>query len=355
MSHCFSILDAASPSDRERWLGIFHRLPERPPFAHPAYLELFAGAEESAVCATYERGDAVILYPFIVRPLTVLPWTEEASGCDLTSPYGYGGAFAAGASVHDARLFWEEVDRYAREAEAVCSFVRLLPFPDQIAGFPGEVVFRQPNVVRRLGGDEPTVLASYAHKGRKNVKRARSHGLQVECDPTGRRLDEFLAVYDSTMTRTAASGFFSFGRPFFEQLIQRMPSLHTFFHVLHGSEVVATELILHSSTTLFSFLGGTREDAFPMRPNDLLKHEIILWGGGNGYRTFLLGGGLTAGDGIFRYKRSFAPRGEVRFCTGHWIHDRERYEELVADRGLWEAERGRRWDPPSGFFPGYRG
>jgi hypothetical protein len=101
-------------------------------------------------------------------------------------------------------------------------------------------------------------------------------------------------------------------------------------------------------------LGGTLPDAFPLRPNDLLKHEIILWARETGKKAFVLGGGYGSDDGIYRYKKSFAPQGSVPFSVGTRIHDKNVYDHLVERRRLWESEHQNEWQPRSGWFPEYR-
>jgi CelD/BcsL family acetyltransferase involved in cellulose biosynthesis len=115
--------------------------------------------------------------------------------------------------------------------------------------------------------------------------------------------------------------------------------------VLHGDRVVSSELALVSATSAYSFLGGTREDAFALRPNDLLKVELIRWAKAAGRQRFVLGGGFEADDGIFRYKRSFAPHGLVPFEIGTRVLRPDVYDELTRRAG------GPR-EP--GFFPAYR-
>ena len=97
--------------------------------------------------------------------------------------------------------------------------------------------------------------------------------------------------------------------------------------------------------TMYSYLGGTDEEYFAYRPNDFLKYHIIRWGFEHGYRQFVLGGGYGADDGIFRYKKSFAPEGIVRFYTGQAVFDSTGYDALCALRTDL---------PNSGFFPRYR-
>jgi hypothetical protein len=71
-------------------------------------------------------------------------------------------------------------------------------------------------------------------------------------------------------------------------------------------------------------------------------------------KRYVLGGGAAPGDGIFRYKLGFAPRGEVPFHVGSRIYDRVQYDNLIDARAMSETSQGSRWEPKAGFFPAYR-
>ena len=86
----------------------------------------------------------------------------------------------------------------------------------------------------------------------------------------------------------------------------------------------------------------------------MLKHEVGEWGRGAGHRAYVLGGGYTHLDGIFRYKLSFAPSGEVPFRAGCWVLDPDGNSALVEDRRAFERAGGNDWSPRPGFFPTYR-
>ena len=91
-----------------------------------------------------------------------------------------------------------------------------------------------------------------------------------------------------------------------------------------------------------------------MRPNDLLKHETIRWLRDAGKRAYVLGGGYGADDGIYRYKKAFAPHGDHAFSTQSLVLDPAALELLLAARSKWERSQGRTWSPAEGFFPPYR-
>jgi predicted N-acyltransferase len=174
-------------------------------------------------------------------------------------------------------------------------------------------------------------------------------------DFTGTKLDEFLDIYTSTMQRRMASEKYFFPADFFRAITNELPGQYVYFHAIKQGRMISSELVLISVRYLYSFLGGTLSEAFASRPNDLLKHHIIQWGLETGKTAFVLGGGYGGPDGIFRYKRSFAPDGEVSFCVNKMIWNEGLYREITEMRRKYEASKGITWVPRPGFFPEYRG
>jgi CelD/BcsL family acetyltransferase involved in cellulose biosynthesis len=308
----FEVLTADDP----RWLELWQAWPEREVHAHPEYVRLYEEGGARALCAVADG----VLYPFLLR----------ADPVDIVTPYGYGGAFRTGEA--DADAFWAAFDAWAAEQGAVSELVRRSLFPERLLPYPGEREARLVNVVRDLEPSPDELWMDYEHKVRKNVNKARRSGLRVEIDETGARLDDFVRLYEHTLDRRGASARYRFPRAFFERIRDRLAGHFVFAHVLDSGRVVSSELALLSATSAYSFLGGTDEAAFELRPNDLLKVELMLWAKEAGKRRFVLGGGHEAGDGIFRYKRSFAPHGLVPFEIGMRIFDPKRYAELSRGR-----------------------
>jgi CelD/BcsL family acetyltransferase involved in cellulose biosynthesis len=352
------VLDAGRDVDRAVWLELWRKWPEREAFAHPAYVALNAQPGTRPLAAVLESSRGCVLFPFLLRDLEREPYCRaaHAGACDVVSPYGYGGAFAWGSDAPDAlaSAFWTEWEGWARGNGVVCEFLRLNLFEDRILPYPGERERKQQNVVRDLAPAPGDLWKDYRHKVRKNVNRARAEGVAIEVDPAGERLAGFAELYERTMDRRQAGGMYYFGKPWFDSLLRGLGDGAVLFHALWKDRIVSTELVLVSAENIYSFLGGTDPDAFAARPNDLLKHHIILWGREQGKRRFVLGGGFEPNDGIFRYKASFAPGGEVPFHVGRRIHDPAVYEDLIARRRRHEAEQGRAWEPRSDYFPAYR-
>ena len=342
----FRILDASHPEDFAAWMALWQGWPDHEVFAHPAYVQLFAGDGDRALCAAMESASGNVLYPFIRRPIA------GGDSCDITSAYGYGGAFVTTpAAATLAPEFYGAFDAWAREARVVSEFIRFALFESELLPYAGEREKRQDNIVRTLAIDEPAMWMEFEHKVRKNVQKAQRSGITIEFDPDGARLSDFLRIYYGTMDRRDAAAGYHFPESFFRAFLTDLAGNAVFVHAIMNEVVVSTELVLLSARSCYSFLGGTNESAFAARPNDALKFETIKCAKARGLSQYVLGGGASPDDGIFRYKRAFAPHGVVPFHIGKRILDPAAYDALVLRR---QSHTGDELAAPPGFFPAYR-
>lgn len=353
----FAVLRAADPGDRDRWLTLWQGWPHREVFSHPGYAELFAGPHDDTCAAVWDDDASGVLYCFIQRSV---PWQPGSSPdlqglTDISSPYGYGGPYSWGKTDPAvAAQFWGHFDQWAHAHRVVSEFVRFDLRPERLLPYPGVVVEKQSNVVRDLRLEPDALWRDVEHKVRKNVKRATQLGVRIEIDSSGSRLSTFLAIYRGTMLHRQAPARYLFAEDFFARLHHSLPGQFIYFFAYHDGVAVAAELVLASATSLYSFLGGTKVASFDLRPNDLLKWEIIRWGQQHGMHSFILGGGFQADDGIFRYKRSFSPNGCVPLLVGQRVLEPETYARLVSSGETSIEARVPSVLPVAGYFPEYR-
>lgn len=349
------VLDERQDQDVHEWIRLWQRWAEGEPWCHPGFVRAFAADGDRALCAVMEEEAGAVLYPLVQRPLATLPWVDDDDpGCDLSGPYGYGGAFRFGCYHGSALGFWDSFDRWANANDVVTTFSRLSVFPEQLLWQRGDTLERSTNVVRSLDISESDLWMDYDHKVRKNVKRAQASGIEVSIHQDMSDLDEFWQVYQLTMDRRGAGSFYRRDFAFFERLLESLHGHYALCHARRAGEVVSTEIVLLSDTRTYSFLGGTLSAAFEWRPNDLLKHEIIRWSRSAGRTSYLLGGGQEQEDGIFRYKKSFAPRGTVPFSTSQRILNPDSYAKLLSLRRSWLFNSGRPVATSDRWFPQYR-
>ncbi|MFT0848097.1 GNAT family N-acetyltransferase [Actinomycetaceae bacterium L2_0104] len=352
MGEEFRVLDASVPSEREEWVTVWNRWPEREVQAHPEFALLFSHDSERALAADYRTGAGThILYPFVLREIDSMPGFSGYR--DITIPFGYGGPATWGppASEAETSSFWAHVDEWAAANGVVSEFIGFGLSKSFDVRYPGEKILRKPHIVVDLERSYEDLWSSFDRKVRKNVNKAVRDGITISVDEDGRDFEAFHDIYFATMERHSAAEDFFFPREFFESIHEKLPGQFAYFHAYFEGVPVSTELALVSERSVYSFLGGTLPAYFPHRPNDLLKVEIMKWGQAHGKQHFVLGGGVTAGDGIERYKRAFAPQGDRDFYTGQRVLDRKAYEFLVAAQG---TENTLEEGGPTSFFPAYR-
>lgn len=349
----FRVLLASSDQDRREWQRLLQTWTEREVYADPNYVGLYGDENNLVMCASWVSEEGTVLFPFLLRNLRRDNFAAVPNSLfDLTSPYGYGGPFVW--DCEDAILlagkFWQAFDKWARESNVVSEFVRFSLFDNSL--LPGRYAkqYKQDNIVRDLTLTEHELWMDFEHKVRKNVKSAIRRGVEIVVDSSGASFDEFYDIYVGTMQRRAAEDDYYFPVEYFEAIHNGLPGQFAYFHAWLDGKVVSSELVLLSQKTIYSFLGGTNRDAFSARPNDLLKFEIMKWAKRNGRDRFVLGGGYAPDDGIFRYKRAFAPEGNVPFSVGTRINSRTSYEKLLEQK----ASETNGWAPDPGFFPAYR-
>lgn len=288
------------------------------------------------------RGIHVVMKRDIAKDPRLAMQLPAGKYFDFATPYGYGGWLLEGEG--DSERAFTEYKQWCRENDIVSEFVRFSLHSNSRELYYGDVVPRMNNIVRLLDRPMDDMLMDFEHKVRKNIKKANAAGLEILIEQDGAHLEDFLRIYYNTMDRNHAEDGYYFKEEFYRQ-INTMEGNYAYFYVLLDGRVISTELVLLGSSNMYSWLGGTDSEFFFCRPNDFLKYHIIRWGLESGYKRFVLGGGYGADDGIFRYKKSFAPSGSVQFYTGQAVFDEDNYKKLI----------GLRSDlPESAYFPRYR-
>ncbi len=338
--------------DRERWNSLVKSFQEYDVFYLNEYVMAFAAEEENngiPLLLYYESsGDRAINVVFIrdiSRDEKFCGKVPEGTYYDLITPYGYGGFWG---KVSDYDNLNQSYNAYCVSKNYICEFVRFNLFGEYRNYYDGHTVSKMHNVVRGLEIPLDDMWMNFKPKVRKNVKKAQRSGLEVISENTGKHLGEFLQLYYATMDRSNAKKEYYFSKDFFMR-INCMRDHVQYFHVLYKGELISSELVIYGTENCYSYLGGTNGEYFDLRPNDLLKYEVIRWAKQKGLKNFVLGGGYGADDGIFLYKSCLAPDGIVDFYVGEKIFDRKGYDHLVELRKEISLK-----GQPGEYFPEYR-
>ena len=346
-------LNLNNAEDCRTLLELWYKSDKKEIFWNPEYIKLFSKESEEPICLVWKESEAIIALPLIKRSISdFLTVKDTLKLFDAISPYGYGGPYYEG--FPNWSFFWKEFIRWAKEEMIVSCFIRLDLFLPKSTTDGLNIKIKSKNIVRNLDIDEMDLWYDYEHKVRKNVKRAKSEKVFVEVDNDGLSIDKYINIYYETMKRRNADEYYYFSQDWFRKFIKVLRGKYLIFNAFYRDEIISTELVLVSNENIYSFLGGTKENYFYLRPNDLLKHEIILWGIRQKKKRYILGGGYNGEDGIYKYKKSFAPNGITDYKVAEIIFDNNMYEKLIEIRAKEEYIKGRNWKPRQDYFPAYR-
>lgn len=296
----------------------------------------------------------IVIMPFYLR--NVMVDEEETGYKDVISPYGYSGPLFDDNVINQKliQLFWSQVDDWYHNKNVVSEFIRF-SLNDNYQGYSGVLIPSLKNVKGRIV-DEERQWTDFKPKVRNNYRKSAQEALEIKIFEAPISLDvikDFYDIYIQTMQRINAHDQYFFYIDYFTNFIIENPDSAIIAVVFKDSTPISTELILKGDNTLYSYLGGTLSEYFYTRPNDFLKIEMMKWARENNFTYYVLGGGRTDNDGLYKYKKSFFPNDEdIVYYTGRKIVNKEAYDELCTE--IRTSDMLDTDDIKKNYFPLYR-
>ncbi|WP_272152037.1 GNAT family N-acetyltransferase [Tenacibaculum aiptasiae] len=339
----FKVFEINSYEGKREYVSLLSSLDCINPYSQLDYMDVFSEGLENLVCFSYfnEVSDSRVIMPIHINPIQIEE--EKTEFFDTVTPYGYSGPISsANASEIDVTEFWRNVDNWYFENNVVSEFVRF-NLSNNHLNYSGEVVQTMLNIKGEIL-DEDIQWKSFDRKVRKNVNKAKRENLvgnvyfmsTIDED----KILEFYNIYIETMIRTNALEKFHYSLENFKKFIKFNNEYCAICTVYLDNTPIASELVLKSKDSIYSFLGGTDERFFDKRPNDFLKVKVIDWGRKQNLKYYVLGGGYGLEDGIFKYKKCFFPNDIVNYYTGRKIVNRELYTGLIEKTNKYRTSVG---------------
>ena len=252
---------------------------------------------------------------------------------DVTTPYGYGGPVGKG-DFHEAYEGW------CGERGIVSTFIRYHPLYENYREAP-HASYASPTVGWPLEGD---LLAAMHGKHRNVVRKAQKAGVAVDVTAAPEDLSAFAALYEQTMERQDAAGYYFFPPEYWERLTALGGHLVRFDAQVEGE---SRRLRALPTRRPLAPLPPGRDRRLCARPRRLEPPALHgrVWGQEQRLEEFHLGGGAGAKeDSLFAFKQRFSPEGRREFWVGKLVHDEDAYRRLSGGAEI-DLE---------GFFPAYR-
>ena len=322
-------------NEKIEWSNLIDKLPidQQDIYYTPDYYELCErNGDGEAMCFVYEGDGDIAMYPFLLNSVNRLGYELDKEYFDIQGVYGYNGALFSSCSAKFLKDFSQSLLNYCREHNVITEFTRFNPIlKNHVYAKYLSVVKMNKNIIVDLTNTEENIWNSlYDHSVRKNVRKAHRSRLTTtifnNSQITDKWLNDFKRIYYDTLKRNQAENYYYFDDDYFLNITKLLKYNGIFFFVLKDNKPISCELVTYKNNKAYSFLGGTLSEYFPYRPNDLLKHEIILHLKNIGVEYFCLGGGTSKNDGIFKYKKSFSKNGDVNFYIGETIYNHKIYD-----------------------------
>ncbi len=332
-----SDFEILTSKDSQKWKEYLSMLPieQQDVYFTPEYYSLYeANGDGSARCFVFKKDGDIALYPFLINKINDLGYDLDDEYYDIQGAYGYNGIVASNASRAFTLNFIDKFFTYIHDQHVVTEFIRINPLLISNYHYSDHFMLLKQNTIYYTNLRSGNILyEEYEHSTRKNINKARRENLTVKsnCKSSfdGALIEEFCEIYYATMNRNKADKFYYFSYDYTTSLVNSLREYSRIYVTFIRDKAISAELVLFDQTRAYSFLGGTLSDYFTLRPNDLLKHEIINDMKTRGLEYFVLGGGTTEGDGISKYKKSFGKNNASEFYIAKKVHNRHVYDQIV--------------------------
>lgn len=297
------------------------------------YHQMNATAYDKPIAFVYSEGEKVLVLPLLMRDWV----TEEGKHIkDFETAYGYGGPIA---NTDDSGFRSRALLHFKTEAVNegfVAGFVRFHPILRNEKDFSliGSLTLDRKTIAMDLSGSIDEIWMNEIHtKNRNVIKKAIKEGLTFTADYEYKELEIFKTLYNCTMDKLDADGFYYFSNEYYDQLRKFFPD--SFIGcVEYNGEVIAAAIFFYSGYYGHYHLAGSDVSKLRLAPNNFLLWEAAKELKRKGVKKFHLGGGINSDESnsLFQFKQKFS-KSTYDFYLGKLIFDQQRYEEICRD---WE-------------------
>lgn len=275
-----------TPAPRDAWEALLEKDENALVTQTPNWLD--------CVCEIEHYEDASRLYEIPGRGSFVLPMVRSKKLPRIAaSLYSYPNSWGMGGLIGDAEIQPQDVEVVIKDLlklPGVRKLIRPNPLVDKawrtprIAGL--RTIPRLAHVLDLREGFDKIWSRKFATNTRRNVRKAESSGLIIECDRTGKLVPVFYGLFAKSVDRWADQQ----NEPYFlarfrarrrdpwekfERIARNLQSACRIWVAWHHGEPAAAILVLQSANAHYTRGVMDKEIAGPTRANDLLHHHAI--------------------------------------------------------------------------------
>lgn len=316
----------------EHWNGYLDAIPARLQdlYFREEYVKLYETENEKACCFVYQDGGSVMLFPFLRRA-----FEYKGNTCfDFETAYGYGGPVSNDHNGEFMTAALQSMTDKAKEENYICGFTRFHPLLENWDCFEkvGRLIQDRKTIAIDLTGGIDAAWMNEIHtKNRNVIKKGEKNGLEFVVDNDFTYLKEFEELYNSTMDKLEADGFYYFAPMYYDQLKDTIQNRFLGI-VKYEGQVVAGAVFFYQLPYGHYHLAGSDKSFLKLSPNNFLLWEAAKELTNRGVEHFHLGGGTDGSveNSLYQYKRRFSKH-EYQFTLGKMIFNPTLYDDICAD------------------------
>lgn len=329
-------------SQKDIWTEYLNKLPkdQQDIYFTPEYYDIYEKkGDGKAQCFVFERNGEIALYPFLINSVNKLGYKLDKEYFDIQGAYGYNGAVSNTKVTSFLNEFANCFENWCKSNNIIAEFIRFNPvFNNYLFSKWIKPFNLLDNVLIPLTNYEDIWKNSFHRKVREAVRKSNRQGLTY-ISFKGNTIPEkffnaFIDIYYHMLDRNNADKSFYYNYNFFHQIKDHFPHNTLFCFALSEGIPVSTELILHKSANAYAFLGGTLSNHYNKSPNTFIQNEIVKDLLAMGLSFYNRGGGISRGDSLYLFKKSFSINTDSVFYIGKKVHNQNVYDEVIKQWAL---------------------
>lgn len=276
---------------------------------------------------------------------------EKKKYFDWETPYGYGGPLTDSDISRECQIeFEQEIRMYCKQNNIVSQFIRFHPL---LKNYELNQNFIEKKYMRDTIYIDTTQLEliqkNMDTKNRNMVRKAKKNNVEIILKPIT-ELDEFIPMYEETMKNKKADDYYTFKKDYFEYIKEFNENAFVAYAKLED-RYISGAIFFFNEKFIHYHLSGSDWEYRKYSPNNLLLYEVACWANKKGIKKMHLGGGMSANDSLFGFKKQFNKNGRVKFYIGRTIFDSEKYKYLMEIR----SKSDDKFDMNNNYMIQYRG
>lgn len=317
----------------------------------PEYYSLYQNYGDGvARCFVFEQDGEVVLYPFLINPITTLGYKLDKEYYDIQGAYGYNGIITSSENVDFIAAFWEKFDAYCQENDIIAEFTRFHPLlnSQRLASPQMKIFFSRHTVALDLTDDD-IWMHQISSKNRNMIRKAEKEEVTiVESDD----YETFRRLYDGTMTDLHAEDFYFFPKSYYDEYEQTFKGESMLCLAMLDGKAIAGSMFMFSDDYAHYHLSARDREYFRYAANNLILWYAIQKAKDRGCKWFHFGGGTTGNDddSLLKFKKEFS-KTLCEFWIGKRVHNQAVYDQIVEQ---WKTNHPESYEQNKVKLLGYR-